>query len=469
MRRHRSASAVGAALVVAFAPAPAVSAEALRVVAEPATLVLGTGAAAEILVEGATGDAPVLSTSAGELREVRALGDGRFAAEYVPPADAYPQVAIVSAVAGDGWGWIAIPLAGRGLAVARSAPGAAVRVTIGDATFGPVRANATGEASVPVVVPAGVAYAYDRGEPLPLNVPPTRHVHAVLGRSAAAAHVEQAIPFRVFSVTPAGAARPLAPVAVDVAVGAVEDLSEVAPGELAGMWRLPPGLPGTVALTARLDDEPELPSVATLARWAPPPPLVEERAPVAIVPPPPPPPAPERTPATRWLAVAPRAGLAAARGGILAATLGAEVLLRPGLLEDQLAVALEAGQFVRDRTDEVAVGAQRVAVRGRVRYLPVLAMLRLDHATGPRGVAWAAAGGGVAHVRSEVSAGTVAAPAESGVVPALRAAVGWGLRAGRVTPFAEAALGWHGNPRFDGLRGSLAVLLVSIGCRYDAR
>ncbi len=169
----------------------------------------------------------------------------------------------------------------------------------------------------------------------------------------------------------------------------------------------------------------------------------------------------------RW-SLAPKAGVAGARGGVWSPMLALEGGYRAAVLDGRLALLIEAGAFVRNRTDDVQVGAQAVGVRGRVRYVPLIASARIEQPTGARQLAWAAAGAGVALVESNVSVGSVEARSESAVVPGLRAAIGWGLRAGRATPFAEAGLAWQGDPRLDALRGSLTVLTVSLGCRYAA-
>jgi hypothetical protein len=455
----------------------------------------------------------------------------------------------VSAVSGDRWGWTSIPLFGRGLAIARSAPGASIRVTIGDREFGPVRADAEGNASVPVIVPAGVAYAYHREERLDLKVPGSLHLHVGLGRDVAAADVEQLVPVRVFAVTAAGTPRAGAQVVAEVDRGELAPLVEIAPGELAGTWRLPPGASGEATFRASLADEPGFLARAALDGVAGPAarltleaeryrvtvgvaeaislrvqvtdaagngvnaepalgtsdgelsgvrarepgaweaslrmsaasaarPVVvtaraadlEGRVAIDVVPPPlvPAPPAAPVTPPARSVSVAPKLGMAAARGGLWFPALGAEGEVRTPLLDGRLALVLDAGWFVRDRTDEVTVGGRPLAVRGRASYVPIIASARFETPTGSRGLAWAAAGAGVVLVAADVSVGSAPARSESGVVPGLRAAIGWGFRAGRALPFAEAALAWQGDPQFEALRGSLTVVSLAFGCRYEA-
>ncbi len=547
MRLRRRLASLAAALAASAAPALPARAEPLVLRADPPSLVLGAGARATIFIEAPAEPLPRVTVNAGRLGEVRALGDGRFEVDYVPPSTSWPQVAIVAASSADRWGWTAVPLSGRGVATARSTPHAEIRVTIGDRSFGPVRADASGEAQVPVVVPAGVDRAYHRDKPLDLNVPPSAHVHLALGRDAAPADVAQEVPLRAFAVTPAGAPRAGAPVVVEVTAGEVVALAEVAPGELAAIWRLPPGRAEPATATVRLADEEGLGFEASLARPAgaparlaleadpvrtvagqgPPvalrlavtdamgnpvaaeprletslgtvsapapagpgawearlePPAtalratriemvaraggLEGRAAVELAPAPVPAPAPAG-PRVRRVSAAPKVGLATSPGGLAAAYAGAEGAYRPALLDGRLALALEVGGFVRERTDEVTVGEQRLSVHGRVRYVPALATARLLRALGERQAVWGGAGAGVAHVAAEVSVGTGPVGSESGVVPVLHASAGWGLRAGRATPFAEARLAWHGDPRFDALRGSLTTLTLVLGCRYDA-
>jgi hypothetical protein len=545
MRLRRSVRSWGVAiLAIGAAPAlPSLAAEPLVLHADPPSLVLGRGAGATIAIEAGAEALPRVTANVGLIENVRALGGGRFAADYLPPTEAHPQVAIVAASSAGRWGWTAIPLWGRGLAIARSAPHAEIRVTIGDASFGPVRADGAGEAQVPVTVPAGVERAYHRDKPLDLKIPPTLHVHAALGGGAAPADVDQEVPLRLFAVTASGAPRAAASVVVEVTHGEIVALAEVAPGELAGTWRLPRGAPAPATAMVHLAEEPALAFAVSIERPAGAPaaialeadrvrvvagedrpvalrvrvtdaagnPVGEEprieatlgevSAPLALAPGAwearlgfpaevqaprrsdviaraaglegrlaidiAPPPAPPRA-RERRVSGTPKLGLAMSRGGLAAAYVGAEGAYRAALLDGRLTLALEVGGFVRDRTDEVTVGDQLLAVHGRARYVPVMASVRLQRALGARQAVWAGAGAGVAHVASEVSVGSGPVDSESGVVPVLHASAAWGIRAGRATPFAEARLAWHADPGFDALRGSLTTLTLAIGCRYDA-
>lgn len=600
----------------------------IAVRAEPATLTLGRGATARLVLDVGTEEAPVPSASAGRIEGLRALEGGRFEATYVAPLEAHPQVAIVAVTAGDRFGWVAIPLVGRGLALARSSPGAAIEVTIGDTTFGPVRADRSGVARVPVVVPPGVGFAYHRGEPLDLRVPPTLHVHLAAARLVLAADAGAEIPVFAAAVAPDGSPRAGAPVEVSATAGEVS-LAEVAPGTFAGAWRLPAGAAGEATATIRLADEPGPAGTVAVSRPAGAPARLaidgaparlsaDDEAPVALriavtdaagnpvaaepdveatagtvtgplaagpglwtaalAPPegrarrveltvraagleervaidvaagapvrlevvpdapvlvadgaaearvrvsardrfgnPAVVPAPE-VEATRrasvaaepdgagWVlryrprraredasellsvragalsssariaivaperrvAVAPRLGLALTTGGVRASYAGAEAAYRTRVADGRLALALELGWLVHERTDDGSAGAVAVPVHGRARYAPLLASAWWRQALGARSVAWAGLGAGIAQVASEVAAGDQPAIVESGVVPAAHASVAFGAQLGHGAPFLELRALWQGDPGFESLSGALSLVSVSVGYRYDA-
>lgn len=266
-----------AALLLALAAAPRAQGPgaaalagggALRLRADPASVMLGRGARASIVVEGAGEAPPAVTASAGRVAEVRAIAPGVFEAEWIAPAEAYPQVAIVSAVSGDRAGWIALPLVGTGVAVAHAVPASLIRVTIGDTTFGPARTDPSGEARVRVVVPPGVTKALHGETELDLNIPAARHVHLAADRAAAGAEREHVVTLRVFAVGATGAPRAGAPVELSVSEGRVEALAEVAPGSWVARWTLPPGPAGTARARASLRDEGELEAEVEVARAA---------------------------------------------------------------------------------------------------------------------------------------------------------------------------------------------------------
>src|SRR5207302_76594 len=114
--------------------------------------------------------------SVGTIEGLHRARDGIWEAQYVPPDDAIPQVAILTAAAGGEVAWLAIPLWAEGDAVVKTRPRGRISVDIGSQTFGPVVADAHGNAVVPVVVPPGVYEAHQGKRVIPLHVPPSRTI-----------------------------------------------------------------------------------------------------------------------------------------------------------------------------------------------------------------------------------------------------------------------------------------------------
>jgi hypothetical protein len=218
---------------------------------------------------------PALSANVGTVRRVRAAGPRRDVAEYAPPPEARPLVAIVTAVCGDRWGWTAIPVVGRGVATAHTRPGAAIHVTIGERSYGPAVADGEGAVRVAVDVPPGVRFAYHGARPLDLGVPPAPHAHVVAGPIVVRADREETVRVLAFAVTDAGAPRAGAPLALSASAGVVGSAVEIEPGVALARWTLPPGRAGRVRLEARLADDDGPPAAVEVERRPGPPARVE--------------------------------------------------------------------------------------------------------------------------------------------------------------------------------------------------
>lgn len=623
-------ASAAALLLVAATVRAAPAAAPLAIHAEPSSLPLRGGARATVFIDTGTPSAPSLSASLGSLEDVRALGQGRYAVSYVPPRHAYPQVAIVTATSAGRFASVAIPLIGRGIATARSSPGASIQVTIGEAVFGPVRANGRGEARVPVIVPPGVRFAYHRDAPLDLHIPPTLHVHLVADRTEAPADAPAELRVVAVAVAPDGSPRAGAPLELTASRGEIA-LAEQAPGTFVGTWRLPAGAPGEAIATARLRDEPGPSSTLTVTQsagaaarievaGAPARANVDDDGPVALrlrvvdaagnaVPAAPSvettfgtvsPPVPvERDAWTteltfpralgdarradvtvraagledrfsielvagapvrlalapdaallvadggtearirvsaldrfgnvatmaaprlehtgrasvsadadgaswvvryrprraradaaellsvmagdlessagialvapeRRVALAPKLGLGWTTGGVRAPYAAVEAGYRPAHLGGHLGFTLELGYLVHERTDAGSAATLALPVHGRARYAPLLGTASWRQPVGGRWHAWAGIGGGVAHVASEVTAAGQRAFVESGFAPAVHASLGCGRRMGHAAPFVELRTLRHGDPGLASLAGSLTVLSISAGYRYDA-
>jgi hypothetical protein len=85
---------------------------------------------------------------------------GHFTARYTPPAERYPQVALLVFELANGSqhvrGTARLPLHGTTEVPLRTDPGASVSVRVVDRTFGPVTADRQGHVKIPVEVPPGV-------------------------------------------------------------------------------------------------------------------------------------------------------------------------------------------------------------------------------------------------------------------------------------------------------------------------
>jgi hypothetical protein len=140
--------------------------DAFAFVVEPARIVLGETTEATVTITatddlGAPLDValPRLVASTGTLDAPVRTGPGVFRARFVPPKEAFPHVAVVSAVvdapAATAVGFVSVPLWGKGATTVRTKANAQVTVFIGADAFGPVDAGASGAATVNIVVPPG--------------------------------------------------------------------------------------------------------------------------------------------------------------------------------------------------------------------------------------------------------------------------------------------------------------------------
>jgi hypothetical protein len=141
---------------------PAMPAGALSLTIEPPLLVLGRDTSASVTVRGLPSstqpDLAVL-TSAGRLGPWEASADG-WVARYEPPKENYPQVAMIAVVdrmRSTDFAVGTLPLYGNVSFPVRGIPGGSVTLEVGKETFGPVTADETGRARVPIIVPPGVS------------------------------------------------------------------------------------------------------------------------------------------------------------------------------------------------------------------------------------------------------------------------------------------------------------------------
>ncbi|MDB4970762.1 MAG: hypothetical protein JWN44_6451 [Myxococcales bacterium] len=127
----------------------------------PSALVLGQGGGTTLTLRSP--GTPALSVNVGTLGTPVREGAGRWRVAYTPPAQRFPQVAVVAALGSDGTiDWLTVPLHGVGRVETRTKARAQITLSIGAMSFGPFRTDASGVASTPVVAPPGVHHGTTR-------------------------------------------------------------------------------------------------------------------------------------------------------------------------------------------------------------------------------------------------------------------------------------------------------------------
>ncbi|RKH02179.1 hypothetical protein [Corallococcus carmarthensis] len=168
-------------------------AEPPEVEATPGRVVLGKDAAVEVRVRVPKGAGPVrAAASSGTWAQERLEGGAERVFHWTPPPVRYPLWAVLAFWVEDGRApdvtTLQLPLLGRTTLDVSTAPGADVVVVVGDARFGPVKADGRGRAQVPVEVPPDATEARvlaTRGtlttdRSTPLEVPAVRPLVAAL-------------------------------------------------------------------------------------------------------------------------------------------------------------------------------------------------------------------------------------------------------------------------------------------------
>jgi len=234
----------------------------LTLAATPNTLRLAEGSRATLRIVGGS-EPPTLAASVGRIELLRETSSGVYEAEYVPPESLDPQIAFVTAISADGFGWTPIALSGVRDVVVAARPGTPVSVTVEDQAFGPVPADGLGRATVRVVVPPGTRTARYGKQRLDLGVPDMSLVHVFL--SSTTADATTATELTVGALTVTERSRPIAgaPITLAASEGTLSSAVEVEPGLFEAHWSLDPGQIGEARVTARRRDRPA--SVATAA------------------------------------------------------------------------------------------------------------------------------------------------------------------------------------------------------------
>jgi hypothetical protein len=426
------------------------------------------------------GGAPVaLEVTDGEVSAAREVAPGAFEARWTVPPGAIRDAAVVARISDQPESVASARLAlraGEPVALAvesdrrhLTAGGgdAAVEVRLRDAAGNPAEGAPTGDASFGALSrfePAGPGVFRAR-----LSVPPALRGHrrtevavragalggsAVIDLSPAAPAALSVEPerlellgdgesrtgVRVALVDPFGNAVEADPPELAAWRGQLEPVEARGPGEWVARYRVP-----------RLGDAEEVERLS--ARAGP----LRTTAVLRLVPP--------QSP----LALAPRVGAALGRGGLRSPYVAAEAAWRPPALLGRGGAALEVGWFAFDRSDAVAVGGERLDLRGTADFYPLLVSAFVRQPLGRRAALWGSAGVGAALVRSAVRLGTQAPVKEAGAAPAAHASLGCEVRLQEGSPFVEARLGWVGDPGLLALRGASLPVTFSVGFRHDVR
>ena len=240
---------------------PKVEAE-LKVTTNPERITLGQDTSATITVQvpgKAAGADIALSASVGEIRNVVNMGDGRFVAQYVPPAQQFPQFALITAVdrrnPGAAVGSNRLDLVGKTNFPVQGKPNSAIILQVGDREFGPVQADASGKATIPVVVPPGYPTAtvisVENGQrsesSLDLQVPPSKTIELFPVAAMVPADSSKRITLRAWVTRLSGKPADSADVSFTVTAGQVSEAKHVGNGQYTASWTPPVG---TTASTA---------------------------------------------------------------------------------------------------------------------------------------------------------------------------------------------------------------------------
>ncbi len=233
--------------------------------ADPALLVLGKDAGADLTLRAPASATVTLTANVGTVKEVRREGDV-WRARFIAPTRKVPAVALLLAqVEEDGsrsLAWLAIPLSGSDTMEIETRPGSRVQADVAGTTIGPVIADASGMVRLAMVVPPGVDTAMlhitdklgnSSEKPLDLEPPPFSRIR-MASRSAEAGGAAP-LEVEIFVVKPDGTPDDDARVAVDADIGEVELRKRTGPGVYLARYLAPAGKSGTAHLEAKANGQ----------------------------------------------------------------------------------------------------------------------------------------------------------------------------------------------------------------------
>jgi hypothetical protein len=191
--------------------------------ANPERIALGqdTSVSLSIRFTGALGaqesSAAIMAlASTGTVTNITYLGNGEFTARYEAPAVNFPQLALITYVdardPGRVHGHTVLPLVGKANFPVKTDPGSTVLLRIAGQNYGPVTADASGRASIPITVFPGVSTATlvtamggkSTEREIDLQVPATARIAMFPTHAGVPADGRSQIPIRALVTTPDG-------------------------------------------------------------------------------------------------------------------------------------------------------------------------------------------------------------------------------------------------------------------------
>jgi hypothetical protein len=166
-------------------------------------------------------------------------------------------------------------------------------------------------------------------------------------------------------------------------------------------------------------------------------------------------------------AVGPKVGLALGGGGAGFAV-GAEASAWTQVGRTQLGLVLDASWWSLSANQTLDVGGAPTAYASTQSWVPFILSASWRVALGRRTMLWTSLGGGVAWVSNQSQIEGQPEVSETGLAPALSAAVSLGFYVWSGFPFLELRATWVGDPNMTTMTGSLVPVLLLVGYRFDA-
>lgn len=257
MQRHDSGVIAAIALLAAVGAASPTSAQetasaGLKLSSDPPSVLLGTQKETTIAIDINPADAAVsdvrVYTSVGAISAPQPAGPGKYTATFTAPEQYFPHLAIIGAVASVNGtpqtGHLVVRLLGQGDLAVKGKPNSDVSVVIGDRTFGPVKTDKSGQATVRVEVAPGYSVATAGAQRIPLEPVPFSRILAIPLRNGAAADGKTATGVQIFAVTERGEPLANAPLVLKVDLGEISKAQALERGVYGAFYKAPVGSGG---------------------------------------------------------------------------------------------------------------------------------------------------------------------------------------------------------------------------------